>query len=211
MSFEDTEYEENLSGITKDTILIRTIGGSRTVHAIDCDYIKDWNINGCIAIDKFNPKLMSTCAVCERSVYTSIGAKDYTKNRKKYEEVFQKNGIQAATVKDFYRKARAKTQFRENILYVESKKEEWKIEFLPNDDVKLFHNNYQVRKGNSTDRIGRSGYHEHTLHTSTKLYEAMRQIINYNYEKAENKHKVKRKKPITFRNLTDDDLDEVLY
>lgn len=44
------------TGIDKNTALIRPLGGSRMVHAINCSYIKKWNIEGCTALDKFNPQ-----------------------------------------------------------------------------------------------------------------------------------------------------------
>jgi hypothetical protein len=200
--------------ITKDTLLIRAVGGSRVVHTIDCDFIKSWDISGCVPIDRFNPKLMKTCPKCESMVYVSLGAKDFAKNRKKYAEFFTRHNVNSTTVKEFYTQGRAHTEFRGNTLYIQSKKDNWKIEESLDGKIHLFHNNYVVKQRDAGDNFSGIGYHEHELISKEpeRLYEALRQIINYDYEKAQQVHKKKKydgpkKKGRTFRDLMDDAVD----
>lgn len=209
------EYEENLSGITKNTKLVRTVGGNRTVHMINCRYIKDWNINGCVAVDRFNPKLMHTCPLCEGMVYTSFGAEDFNEKWLEYQRIWERFGISNTALIEFFGKARAKTFISESpeakSINISSKKERWRIDILPDGTIKLFHNNYKKSDVNGSGRIDKPGFHEHALMTKTSLYESMRQIINYNYEKAETVHKKKRKKTVTFQMISEEDEWEKLF
>ena len=81
------------TGIDKNTALIRPLGGARMVHAINCSYIKEWNIEGCTALDKFNPQKMNVCPTCETLVYLASGAKDYASNKNTYAELVNRFSI----------------------------------------------------------------------------------------------------------------------
>ena len=193
--------------ITKNTILIRATGGARVVHSIDCPYIKDWDITGTVNLDKYNHKNMKACThpTCNILVNCSIGAKDYRSNRKKYLQLFLKNNIKPELVREFYTKGRAKTEFYGDTLFIHSKKDDWKIEFCLDGEIKLWHNNYQTSKRKNEDSEHFAvGYHEHKLTTTNKLKEAILQIIKYDYKHAKKNHNgVKERK--TFREIIENE------
>lgn len=190
--------------ITKDTILIRTLGGNHIVHAIGCPYIADWDIDGCEPIARFKPDKMATCPMCKRMAYTSIGAKDYAKHRKDYERIFTEFKVSANLIADFVQAGRAKMTLINNIMYVHAKQDDWYIDFNYGD-VHLFHNNYRANaRSAEDDNAFIKGYHEHTLAAEApndKAYEAIRQIIKYDYRTAEKVHKKKKKPKMKFSEL----------
>ena len=186
---------ETTEVITKETKLVRALGGGRIVHAIECSHIANWDIEGLTPLNKFNPKNMNTCndPICNILVHLSLGAKDYDTNRKKYLSKFLQYKISAGLVQAFYIKGRAKTEFYGNIIYIHSKKDDWKIEFCLDGNIKLWHNNYQTAKRKDGQNAFAAGYHEHELMTENKLKEEMNQIIRYDFKEANKVHEKKNK------------------
>lgn len=194
------------TGIDKNTVLIRPLGGARMVHAINCSYIKEWNIEGCTALDKFNPQKMNVCPTCETLVYLASGAKDYASNKNTYAELVNRFSIYSKLIYNLVFIAKAKLEIVGNRLYIRKKQDVFYIDFNL-DDVKLFHNNYcqTARDNNFTDNVG--GFHEHPLintEPSERFKEAVKQVTKYKYEEAKKTHEKKRKKSrprITFDQL----------
>ena len=190
--------------ITKDTTLIRTIGGKRMVHAIGCPWIQNWNIDGCEPISKLKPAKMKICPVCRRMVFTSIAAKDFQKHRKEYEKFYNDFSVSSTVLEDLIQRGKAKMEIRNEKLYISSKEDDWYIDFRFGE-IHLWHNNYSVNdRAKQGVNIVDKGFHEHVLRSkkpNEQVYEAFRQIIKYDFKKATNVHKKKRNPKIKFSEL----------
>ena len=84
-------YEQPLN---KDWRLVMTLGGSRIVHARGCDFIKDWDINGCQELLKLKPMKHKLCPQCSKLAITTLGAVDYVENLPKYKRFFKTKTFQ---------------------------------------------------------------------------------------------------------------------
>lgn len=184
------------TGINKDTTLIRPTGGSRTVHVINCSYIKDWNVEGCSALTKFNPAKMNVCPTCETLVYIASGAKDYASNKQEYADLVKRFGIYPKLMYNLIFVAKAKLQLVGERLYIRKKHDTFYIDFAL-DDVKFFHNNYSQNARDVDISATGGGFHEHQLineDPDERFKEAVKQVIKYKYEEAKKTHAKKRKK-----------------
>ncbi len=177
--------------INDDWKLIITNGTKRIVHAKGCSHIKDWNITGCDELTKFKPSKHFACPLCVRLCYATLGAKDYDKKYKAYEDFLKL--LPLSLVKRFYHENKAKTIIVGKKLYVQMRDDNWYIDF--EYGVALFHNNYNIRQRNSGDEWSSIGYHEHelfSLSNTEKFKEAIRQICKYDYEIAKSVHNERR-------------------
>lgn len=175
--------------ITKDTKLIRTIGGKRMVHVTNCSYIKNWTIEGAEAIKKYNPGKMKVCPTCERLVLLADMSKDYAKNKVKYSQLISEYKLSVAVLNKLFA-AKCKVELCGNKLFITKKKDIFYISF-EYDDIRLFHNNYNVSNRDNGSIDSTKGYHEHDLFSedSVKRFdEALRQIANYEFEEAKKTH-----------------------
>lgn len=201
--------------ITKNTLFIRQNGGTRHIHYIGCPYIKDWDINGCSPVDKIRIGKGKLCPMCEHMAFISMGAKDFPKKRKDYDALFKRMNAPGSLIRTLYVVAKAKTELKGDILYIRSRQDNWYID-TSLDEVRLFHNNYGVeerKKGEAMELFtnGALGFHEHELLATSireRFREAIVQISKYNFEKAQQTHKKKKKHRITFSELDDSELDE---
>jgi len=193
----ETEPEFHIS---IDWRLMQAIGGKKLVHARGCDFIKDWELDGCREITEFKPNRMKPCPTCGKLVFVTLGAKDYVKNVAKYKAIFLQSGVTIDTIIGFFRDSRAKTQVFGDKLFIHCRKDDWYID-LSLGECHLYHNNYQVQKREQDAVFDSKGYHEHDLKNETqaqRLNEALRQISAYRYEKAEKAHAKRRKPKMTF-------------
>lgn len=174
--------------------LIRATGGNKYVHVPTCPIIQDWDMEGTVIIDRFNPKKMFPCPACSRMVYISSAAKDIAKNYKGYEALINKYNITKATLEKLILGAKCKLELCGTKLYVRKKNDLFYIDFSV--DVVLFHNNYIMKnRENGVSNDSRKGYHEHTLMNEDacdKFNEALRQIANYDFSEAQKTHKKKK-------------------
>lgn len=171
--------------------LIITTGGEHIVHARGCTYIKDWDTGGCEEIKKFKPTKHSPCPTCQKLCYATLGAKDYDKSCKAYKSLFE--NISATLVKRLYSDCKAKTYLIGKKLHLQMKEDNWYIDFSLG--VQLYHNNYNMKERESGLSYSCIGYHEHELSGTTdneRFSEAIRNICDYDYQKAEARHKAKR-------------------
>ena len=200
---EDMFYEP--SEITKDTVLVRAKGGSRILHVVGCDIISDWTLDGCEAVQKVKFNKMKLCQNCQRLIYTSQGAKDFKKKRKEYENLYKKFSIPSSIISALFINAKAKTEIKNDTIYITSKRDNWYIDYRFNE-VHLYHNNYRIgeRMTNMNSFAVDKGFHEHELYATTnnqKFIEALKQIIKYDFKKANAVHKKKKKPKMKFSEL----------
>lgn len=185
--------ENNSLPISPNWRLTISTGENRIVHAHGCSFINDWDISGCEEIKKFKPGKHNPCPTCARLCYATLGAKDYDKNYKSYQKLL--NTISVNLVKRLYSDSRAKTQLIGKKLFLQMKEDNWYIDF--SFGVQLFHNNYNMKERESGESWTSIGFHEHELHASSdsdRFAEAIRNICDYDYQIAEEKHKEKRRK-----------------
>lgn len=179
------------------TGLIRPIGGNRMVHVINCEYIRNWNIEGCTALDIFKPSKMAVCPNCETLVYIASGAKDYVANRDKYKRIVNRFGIYPKLIYNLVFGSKCKMELVGERLYIRKKRDLFYIDFNL-DEVKLFHNNYsEASRKSDKMAVKTEGFHEHILFNTEpdeRFKEAIRQIIKYKYEEAKKTHEQKKNK-----------------
>lgn len=189
-----------MSTINKNTILVRGLGGNRMVHAVGCPWIADWTIDSCEPVDKLKPGKMKLCPTCKKMILTSQMAKDYQKHKRQYLKLYKEFNISDTVLESLCKQAKAKIELRNKVLYIHSKQDDWYIDFNYGD-VHLYHNNYHVNeRSNGINNAFAKGFHEHDLrcrelcdNPEAFAYEALRQIIKYDYKKADNVHKAKRR------------------
>lgn len=210
MTAEIKNKLENKTGISREWKTIQQMGGGRLVHARGCDYIRNWNMEGCQEIN-FRPGKQKCCKYCEKLAYISLGARDYAKKWQTYKKVF--NRIPLYTIQLLFAKKHAKTIVNNGKIYIKCGKDNWYID-LSLDEVHLFHNNYEVNKRQKSEDWSMIGYHEHELASEEnigKLNEALLQIARYKFEKAVDVHserrKERRKNAVTFADYDDYESD----
>lgn len=189
----------------KNTLFVRADGGARIVHYVGCPRIKDWDIGGCSPAGNIKPGKMKFCPVCERMIFASLGAKDFVKKRNAYEALWQKYKVPGRSVRTLFLTAKAKTELKGDILYITSRRDDWYLD-LSFRDVRLFHNNYNVAE-RERGHITTGGFHEHNLISTSpqnRFVEAVNQISKYNFEKAQETHRKKKKPRITFSELDEE-------
>ncbi len=179
--------------ITNDWKLVIACAPPRLVHARGCDYIKNWKLENTEIVSKLKPQKQWICKACEGLAYVTVGAKDYVKNLYKYKILFK--DVSPKVLKTFFLKNKGKTEIVGEKLYIQTRTDNWYIDFSF-DDIRLFHNNYQVSKRERTSSpCYAAGYHEHTVYRpGNRLQNALEAIIGYDYSEAEKRHIRKRKK-----------------
>ena len=173
--------------------LMEPKGGKKIIHARGCEYTKDWDMNGCRELYKFNPKKHIPCKCCTNAIYATAGAKDFNQNIKKYYKMLEK--VSNKTVYNLYIENNAKSIIRGERLYIRCHEDNWYIDFSLGE-IKLFHNNYNIKKRSASENWEVIGYHEHDLiplDYTDRLNEAMHLIANYNFSKAMKRHSEKKK------------------
>jgi len=189
--------------LSEDWKLIITDSSPRIVHARGCDYIKDWVVDGSLELYKVRPEKHKICRTCENLVYATIGAKDYNKNLKTYKRIFK--DVPPKTLRYLFEKRHAKCKIIGERIYFKIKQDVFYIDFSFNE-VRLFHANYKVAKREQGKDFGQGGYHEHNL-SGYEMKDALEYLAFYDFDKATEVHKKKRKRP----RMTLSEYDPELY
>lgn len=179
--------------LSPDWKLIMTESAPRIVHARGCDHIKDWVVDGSLELYKVRPNKHNICRTCEYLVYITIGAKDYNENLKTYKKIFR--NVPPKILRCLFVEKRAKCKIVGERIYFKIKQDIFYIDYSY-DDIHLYHGNYKVTKRENGKNSDKSGYHEHHLtgpdrHT---MKGAIDYLAFYDFEKATEVHKKKRKK-----------------
>lgn len=190
--------------ISSDFQLIQTIGGKKFVHARGCPIITDWDVNGCRELREYKPKL-NVCPTCKKYIWITIGASDYAERWKQYKSLFEK--ASERIVYTLFVEKKATCFWHGNRLFIHCKDDEWYLDYSY-EEIRLYHNNYNIKERNKTGENIGGGYHEHELDNelkSAKLNNALRQIVKYDFEEADKVHRKKRVESLGRRTFSEFD------
>ncbi len=183
----ESNKEEPLTEVwSENWKLMMPKGGQKIVHARGCEYVKNWDMSGCIEVHSYNPKKQVVCRTCAKLVYTTLGAEDFIENKDKYNEFYALASDGA--IYRLYVEAKAKTHIYGNKLYIKCRQDNWYLDFTDGiSQMKIYHNNYNVKERAKGEDWAAIGYHEHELVSdvpSGRLNEALNAIYNYDYKKS---------------------------
>ena len=171
--------------ISKNWKLIATIGGKKMVHARGCEFIRDWDVNGCYEVTKLKPQKQKLCPQCSKVALATLGAKDFLENLPRYKKFFE--NISYSAISQLYYENKAKTEWVGDRLYIQCNLDNWYVDFTYN--VRLFHNDYNMKQRDAGESFDVLGYHEHEVSNGT---DAFKQIAKYRYKEASKVHAKKR-------------------
>lgn len=118
------------------------------------------------------------CKTCRRKLYIKLGAEDFEKKEKEYLDLFSKHSIGDGLLSRFYFEKKFRTQLRGDTLYVTGQYDDWKIVFVYDGKIELWHNNYT--KDDHGNRTFTNGYHEHEKNYDN-LTDVLMEVIKYRY------------------------------
>lgn len=126
---------------------------------------------------------LDPCPDCEAQTYIRFGAKD-PEEMNAYMKFFEKVEITTRQIREIYIGNHMQTRLQPNGLVIWHREDAWRLVIARGNRVKLYHNNYRIKKDGTREFI--PGYHIQGKPDATyHITSALKIILNYRFRQGD--------------------------